>query len=224
MLCALCAFSKTAFMYLCLPNFQVTVHKISEILNVMTENRISALISSDTLALKSRPHAEREKVPCAKEMREPSAGSRSPLASGYSPPGVLQRSLVAASAVMHTRHHCFSSSLLWAVRVHLQLSSSDYCRLYCNLLIASHFWCHDVVVGGQILCFLSSTPPAVFNFTCGMVEYATPRKLDRMALLRNRQPGASQTNLFLVPDWGYWPSLESRQTALYQQTCLSQNV
>lgn len=51
-------------MYLCLPNFQVTVHKISEILNVMTENRIiKVLVCSDTLALKSRPRAEWEKVP-----------------------------------------------------------------------------------------------------------------------------------------------------------------
>lgn len=47
-------------MCLCLPNFQVTVHKISEVLNVMTENRIKVLICS---ALKSQPCAEWEKVP-----------------------------------------------------------------------------------------------------------------------------------------------------------------
>lgn len=47
-------------MCLCLPNFQATVHKISEILNVMTENRIKVLICS---ALKSQPCAEWEKVP-----------------------------------------------------------------------------------------------------------------------------------------------------------------
>lgn len=221
--CALGAFFKAAFMHLCLPKFQVTVHKISEILTVMTENRTKALISSDTLSLKSQPSVEWEKVPCAEEMREHSAGSRSPLTSGSPPPRVPQRSLAAVSAVEHAQHRFFPSSLLWAVCVYLQLSSSDYHRLYCNLLIASHFWCHGVVVG-QILCFLSSTPTAVFNFTCGMVEYTTPHKFYCMVLLRKKQPEASQTILLLVPDWSCWPSPESRQTALYQQTCLSHNL
>lgn len=107
-------------MYLCLPNFQVTAHKISEILNVMTENRTKMLISSGTLALKSQPSAEWEKVPCAEEMRDvqkeemrdPSARSRSPLTSGSSPPRVQQRSLAAASAVVHTQHRFFAGSLL----------------------------------------------------------------------------------------------------------------
>lgn len=107
-------------MYLCLPNFQVTVHKISEILNVMTENRTKVLISSGTLALKSQSSAGWEKVPCAEEMRDvqkeemrdPSAGSRSPLTNGFCPPRVLQRSLAAASAVVHTQHRFFPGSLL----------------------------------------------------------------------------------------------------------------
>lgn len=36
---------KAAIVYCCLPNFQITVHKISEICNIMTENRIKVLIS-----------------------------------------------------------------------------------------------------------------------------------------------------------------------------------
>lgn len=218
-------FFKAALMYLCLPSFQVTVHRISEIL-VMTENRTKALTSSDALALKSQPCAEWDELTCAEEMKEPSAGGRSPppRGSSLSPPRVLWKSLVATSAVMHAWHCFFPSSLLWAVRGHLQLSTSDYRQQYCNPLIASHFWCHDVVVVGQIPCFLSSIPTAVFNFTCGMVEYTTPCKLDHVAILRNKQPRASRTILFLVLDWSYWPSLESRQTALCQQTCLSQNL
>lgn len=39
------AFFNASFMYSCLPNFQVTVHKI-EFLNVMTENRMKVLMSS----------------------------------------------------------------------------------------------------------------------------------------------------------------------------------
>lgn len=50
-------------MYLSLLNFQLTVHKINEIINVMTENRIKVLICSDTSALKSQPCAEWKKVP-----------------------------------------------------------------------------------------------------------------------------------------------------------------
>lgn len=46
------AFLNASFMYPCLPNFQVTVHKINEFLNVMTENRMEVLMSSDSLAMK----------------------------------------------------------------------------------------------------------------------------------------------------------------------------
>lgn len=130
---------KTAFKYLCLPNIQVTVHKISEVLNVMTENRTNVIIFPDTLVLKPQPGAEPEKVPCAAEMRELSAGSRSPHSGGSSPPGVLRRSLAAARAVVRARHRLCPGSLLRAASVHLQLSSSDYRPLHCNLLIASHF-------------------------------------------------------------------------------------
>lgn len=146
------------YLHLCLPNFQVTVHKISEISNVMIENRIQVLICSDTSALKSQPCAEWEKVPCAEEKREPSTGSKSPPARCSSPPRVPWRNLVAAATVVHAQHHFFPGSLWWAVCVHLQASSSDYCGLYCNPLIASHFWCQCIVIVGQILCFVSSIP------------------------------------------------------------------
>lgn len=70
-------------MYLCLPSFQVTVHRISEIL-VMTENRTKALTSSDTFALKSQPCVEWDELSCAEEMKEPRAGGRSPPPRGSS--------------------------------------------------------------------------------------------------------------------------------------------
>jgi len=92
------------------------VHKISEILDVMTENRRKVLISSATLALQSQPRAEWEKVPCAEEVREPGVGSRSPPARGCSTPGCCggagrQRVLLCAPGIASSPAACYEQAV-----------------------------------------------------------------------------------------------------------------
>lgn len=120
-------------MYLCLPNFQVAVHKISEILNVMAENRIKVLICSGTLALKSQPCAKWEKVPLCR--RDEGAQCRQQVPSCWE----LLSSQGAEEEPGGSECHRARPAACSEQPVHLQPCSSDYCGLDCNPLIASHF-------------------------------------------------------------------------------------
>lgn len=164
---------KAAFMQWCPPNFPAAVHTTREMHHVVTESRREASVSPTT-AVKRGAGAD----PLCQDDGEHGAGGGSLL-------------LGEAPRLPPMSHEpCLGSSPAVSGPAHPWLSSSDYRHLSCNPLIASHFWCHDVVAMGRALCCLSSTPIAALSFTWRRVQCATPHKRDCMALLRNEQPGA----------------------------------